>query len=326
MAELLLDYGCKIDVINDKGQSALYLAVWSHKLGMVEMLIAAGCDLNLQDSNGDSALMVCATKGYEDIMEVLLNNGSEINLSSNDGNTALHYGARHGRHTCLKLLICHKPDIEAKNMWNATSLLYAAESNHEECVTTLLQSGADITSQSRNKRTVLHYVASHGMVRCVKSLLCQHIHVDAPDADGNTPLMGAVIKNQPKTVQTLLQYGCQVHSIGRCSIGGAFTFCSPLEAAVHLGHLIIAKMLYAVGVPLEFLHCFDFCYIIRLNAPVSAWVQEMRSFPRSLLDICRIHIRSLLGTDLIHKTQLLPVPKMLQHFLAYHDLATFFKK
>ena len=308
--------------MDDKGRSALHLAVWSHKLGMVEMLIAAGCDLNIQDTYGDSALMMCATKGYQDIMEVLLSNGSDINLSNNEGDTALHYGARHGRNGCLKLLIHQKPDIEAKNMWNVTALLYAAECNHEECVMTLLQSGADITSQSRNKRTVLHYVASHGMVTCIKSLLRHHIHADAPDADGNTPLMTAVLKKQPKAVQALLQYGCQAHYIGRCSFGGAFTFCSPLEAAVHLGHLIIAKMLYAVGVPLEFLHCFDYCYIIRSNAPVNAWVEEIRSYPRRLLDICRIQIRGLLGTDLVHKTQLLPVPKMLQLFLAYYDLAT----
>ena len=321
VSEQLLASGCDLDHTDDKGRCALHLAVYSEKLSMVELLLGAGCEVNLRDSYGDTPLMLCATKGNSDIMEVLLNSGSQVNIQNNEGDTALHFGARHGKHACVELLIRYQTDMELRNMWQVTGLLYAAECRHEECVLALVRAGADITPQSRNQRTVLHYVASHGLVTCIKALLSKDIDADIPDADGNTPLMNAVLKNKHKAVQELLQHGCKVDYIGQCSFGGAFTFCSPLEAAAHLGYVEVAKMLYAAGGSLNFMHCYDFCYILRSNGCINAWVEEMRSGPRRLLESCRIRLRDMLGIRLRYKAQQLPLPKMLKLYLAYYDLS-----
>jgi hypothetical protein len=133
--------------------------------------------------------------------------------------------------------------------------------------------------------------------------------------------MNAIYRNQAEVVQALLQHGCEANYVGRCIYGGNFTFCRPLEAAVHLGRFGIAQMLYSYGSALEFMHCFDFCYIIRSFPKLSEWVDENKGQPRSLSEFCRIALKDALTPGINGKAKQLPVPNQMKLYIGFYDFA-----
>ena len=213
--------------------------------------------------------------------------------------------------------------LDDVNDWQHTPLLIACMQSMEQCAIALIQAGADIQVKCRNEKTPLHHAALKGMTDCVKSLLRRGADMNLVDSDDNTALMLAVMKNKPQTVLALLQYGSSTNILGRCVFDNHYTWCSPTEAATHLGHFDIAKMLYTVGGHFEFLHCFDNCFIIRSNKTIAHWMDELKARPRSLMDICRIRLREAVNKELnfLESVRSLPLPKCMKNYVAFYDLA-----
>lgn len=85
----LVRAGADVNKKNNKGETALLLAVPTDTDQLIEILINAGADLNAQDLNGNTALMNAIINGYNIIAEKLINSGADKNIQNNNGDTAL---------------------------------------------------------------------------------------------------------------------------------------------------------------------------------------------------------------------------------------------
>ena len=89
IAEIMLNQGAKVDLIDNKRVSALMHAT-EHGHLAVKLLIEHGACINLQDNEGCTPLMVACQNGHRDVVSILLDSGTfSTILQNNHGKTAL---------------------------------------------------------------------------------------------------------------------------------------------------------------------------------------------------------------------------------------------
>ncbi len=71
IAQLLLDYGAKVDETDGPGQTALMFAAESGYKEVVEILLAAGADPTIEDRNGETALDKAINKNHIEVLKLL---------------------------------------------------------------------------------------------------------------------------------------------------------------------------------------------------------------------------------------------------------------
>ena len=81
-----------------------------------------------------------------------------------------------------------------------------------------------IVSRCSSGRSALHHAAIHSLPRCLRLLLARGVCPDVADADGNTPLVLAVIHNRVDAVAMLLRDGCHVDIVGHCTVGDQYVW------------------------------------------------------------------------------------------------------
>uniref|UniRef100_A0A672N4T3 Serine/threonine-protein phosphatase 6 regulatory ankyrin repeat subunit C n=1 Tax=Sinocyclocheilus grahami TaxID=75366 RepID=A0A672N4T3_SINGR len=170
-------------------------------------------------------------------VEHLLDNGADPSLCNTKGYSAVHYAAAHGNKQNLELLLemCFNSLGDKESNGSISPLHLAVESGHWECVTVLIESGAYVDACDPVGRSVLYVASQRGHARCVELLLCQSASclltehrtanghseclrmllcseggadlVNVTDAEGQTPLMLAVLGGHTDCVHLLLERG-----------------------------------------------------------------------------------------------------------------------
>ena len=327
MVELLISCGCDIDRQSDRGRTALHMAVWNCSPNIVSCLLNAGAHTDLQDCYGDSAVMLCARKGCSDIMELLLISGAGVHQLSDEKETALHYAARTGHHDCLRLLIERSPlALEERTMWSYTPLLLSTLSGHSECSEMLMTLGADVHACDRSGQSVLHHAAIKDMPECMALLIERGAHPDIKNYEGNTPLILALKGQCVDSVSVLIQNGCDLNVMGRCTIQRRFSWYPALHIAFHSGNFDLVQMMVMAGCHIEPLRSLlvsepESLVVLEQNSSILDWLFEIcQSSPQSLLDCCKASIRRYLGRNIPHKAYLLPLPSDMKDYLVSIDL------
>ncbi len=101
LIEELLALGVDLQVTNEDGCNALWLACYSGSHEVIGRLIGAGIDIDLQNGNGATCLMYVSSNGKADLVELLLRYGANPKLKNFDDFTALDLAANR---ECLRLL------------------------------------------------------------------------------------------------------------------------------------------------------------------------------------------------------------------------------
>ena len=97
----LLAHGARVDVLNQDGCNALWLACYHGDPALVRKLVAVGAPIDQQNGNGASCLMYVSSNGKAELVEVLLELGADPTLKNFDDWTALDLAASPG---CLRAL------------------------------------------------------------------------------------------------------------------------------------------------------------------------------------------------------------------------------
>ena len=122
--QLLLDHGADINILDNKGRSALEYATgalnWSGTSKaeqVVKLIIKAGADVNVKSTLGNTPLMWATRAGNLKITKLLIERGANADDTDKDGNNALHYarnpGTKHAstikqnRQATIRLLCKH---------------------------------------------------------------------------------------------------------------------------------------------------------------------------------------------------------------------------
>jgi ankyrin repeat protein len=203
--------GFKINAADENGETALHFAVSGGHLAIVRILLDAGVSVNQADAYGYTALYMACQAGFADSVELLLEHGGDVYLKPiSSGKTCLHIAAQNIHKKIVDILLDHNSTTQFVNNLDkkgVTALMYAASNDMTgDIVATLLEYGADPNMNNNvNKETALHRACMNGNLEAVRQLMkSPHIHMDAKDAEGRTPMMLAEGNSGAREIADLL--------------------------------------------------------------------------------------------------------------------------
>lgn len=113
---LVEEIGVDVNLKDNAGNNALYIAIAWHRFEIANLLINNGADVNAKAENGLTPLHIAAWVGGVDIAESLIKKGADINeLEDNSGDTPLHRAAMKDRSEMIKYLVERGANITIKN-------------------------------------------------------------------------------------------------------------------------------------------------------------------------------------------------------------------
>jgi RNA polymerase sigma factor (sigma-70 family) len=124
--QILLDRGAKVDAADDRGQTALHMAVeWG--AGITKLLVDKGADVNARTKSGATPLMLAAAGNQPEgaqpeVVRMLLEKKADVNARDDAGRTPLMYAAENGRLENAKLLLSEGADVRRKDKQGHTAL------------------------------------------------------------------------------------------------------------------------------------------------------------------------------------------------------------
>jgi len=241
----LLKEHADVNLPEADGTTALHWAVHSNDLETTELLIRAGANVKAENRYGVAPLSEAANYGTAALVEALLKAGADANtLTTEKGETVLMTAARAGNTQAVKVLLDHGANANAKETFRGqTGLMWAAAENHPDVVKLLLAHGADpkIRSNERNTTppkltsgtpmapisrgglTALVFAARQGSLEAGKALVEAGADINQGDADGNTPLLIAILNNHDDLAQVLIDKGADVNAANKDGRTALFT-------------------------------------------------------------------------------------------------------
>jgi ankyrin repeat protein len=135
----------------------------------------------------------------------LLVRGVSSNLVDPERGPAITIAAQARAYRALRALLDSRlTDVDARNPRGETALMYAALHGELDVARLLLRRGAQVNMTGW---TPLHYAAVGGRTEVIALLLEHHAYIDAPSANGTTPLMMAAREGQFRAAKMLVEEG-----------------------------------------------------------------------------------------------------------------------
>ena len=168
VAELLLEQGGRVDVRDERQQTALYKAI--NRPGKVSL----------------------------GAVRFLLDHGADVNARRDDLWTPLHLAVNIGELSVAKMLLEHQADVDLRNAMGQVPLhlLSTQETSQKDSgsdiAKLLLERGANVNERDKNNATPLHLASYNQKLKVVRVLLNHGANTDAKDDQGKTPLQLAL--------------------------------------------------------------------------------------------------------------------------------------
>ncbi len=160
--KMLIKNGANIDVIDNRGLTALVGASTNGKLEVVKYLISQGADINIRtkakNNNDFTALIMASGGGHLEVVKFLVANGANVNDKTKGGGTALMAASANGHLSVIKFLISKGANINAKTNDGGTALIMASAYGHIEVMNYLIENGADVSAKDDSGKTALEYL------------------------------------------------------------------------------------------------------------------------------------------------------------------------
>lgn len=150
VAQVLLNYGARVNFQSNSDKSALMLAAIEGHVDMIRLLLDNNADPLLGDRAGSMAIHFAADFGHAPVVQLLLERGVSPNERDGKGWTPLHRCASLGGSAeVVKVLAHHGATVDAMEPNGNTPLIAATVSNRLQAVKELLKQGADPYLKSR---------------------------------------------------------------------------------------------------------------------------------------------------------------------------------
>ncbi|XP_064289486.1 ankyrin repeat and SOCS box protein 1 isoform X2 [Passer domesticus] len=244
----------------------------------VDFLLRKGAEIDLVDVKGQTALYVAVVNGHLECARILLKAGADPNGSRHHRSTPVYHAARVGRADILQELIRHGADVDVNQQLASRGpgaaprplttlvvcpLYISAAYHHLPCFRLLLQAGADPDFNCCGPINVRGF--SRGSPVCVLDAVLRH---------------GC----EPAFVRLLVDFGADLNLVK-----------------------VEALAVEATG-------------RVKVNAEALEVFKEARGRARSLLSLCRIAVRRILGKSRLDLIPSLPIPDPIKQFLL-HELS-----
>lgn len=209
----------EVDFRDVHGQTPLFLASGTCKIGLIKPLLTLEADATAVCNRGFTPLHAAAQTGAIDICERLLKASAIADAVSNNGRSALHLACNHGSLPILEMLLELNADVHRADCDGQTPLHLAAQGGHKRIVARLLMEGVDVNVADNRGRTPLHDAAAPiGLANCgraegielvpmVQQLLRFGAKPSIADKSGITPLHLCCFQGNIPAVRALLTTG-----------------------------------------------------------------------------------------------------------------------
>jgi ankyrin repeat protein len=124
-----------IDLRDDEGRTALFIALENKASRSAIALIDAGADVSICGDHARSPLIICSDAN---VAQLLLDRGADIHATDMDDRTALIQSSMDGHAEVVSLLIKNKADISVLDAYEQTALILASWHDRLDVVNTLL--------------------------------------------------------------------------------------------------------------------------------------------------------------------------------------------
>lgn len=206
--KLLLDLGADANVVVKYYGSPLMQAL-INGLGeeFIKILLDAKADVNISDDDGKTAVFVAVEHRRFDDLRTLHSRGVNLNHKANNGNTALTEEIKRTDPSLdvVKMLIDLGADVNAAKNLHAALDRWDLKALH--IVETLIESGADVNAKYDNGTSPLALAAS--ATKCPASTIAKlakaGAFIDSVDAKGMTPLLCGSKSGHTEAVKFLLE-------------------------------------------------------------------------------------------------------------------------
>ncbi|KAJ8028748.1 Ankyrin-1 [Holothuria leucospilota] len=213
--ELMLQYGCNIQLRDQCGYSAIHFATRRGNLDMMNLLIRRGADVHAEDLLGFPPLHIALQKGNRECAILLLKNGANPNMYYKDLGYEIHL-LRGDAPGCLEVLLEYGAKTTSVDVKGLTPLHAAVQSGNILYTYVLLKNGAEpnaVTSPAGRRKTdtavgktPLQIAAIAAEEKITELLLlfgadtnCRDNHLNTPlhfaSAHGSTAIMTMLVKN-----------------------------------------------------------------------------------------------------------------------------------
>ncbi|MFN7934789.1 MAG: ankyrin repeat domain-containing protein [Bryobacteraceae bacterium] len=196
IASLLLNAGADPSLTNELGIGPLMIAITNGAGEMVKLLLSKGANPNVARENGETPLMTAARLGQVETMRLLLERGASLNARDKKfGQTALMWAA--GTPAAVRLLVERGADVKAVTAsWDVKYVIYAPTTATLGKTGIPWNTDGEYVSKKGGQNALFFAVQKHD-VESARILMDAGIDVNAPAADGTTPLLAALYNWDP---------------------------------------------------------------------------------------------------------------------------------
>ena len=146
--DLMKIFAREVDVNHADGDrnTALFWASWGNDALTVDILLQYGARIDPVNDLFETPLMVASKLGHADVIKrLLLESDVDINYRDNNRRTSLSYASRFGRVEAVRLLLESGADTGMFGVHGRTPLFIAGRFGHQKIVELLLDRSADAT-------------------------------------------------------------------------------------------------------------------------------------------------------------------------------------
>lgn len=204
-------FNSSLDFLNDKGETALFVAIRHGQIDGVKMLLSAGARIEQETANKVNVFHVAAQHGNYDILELLLEYDDHvttnmINEPDITSYTPLVHAISNGHPKCVDLLISKRANVKVEvhiSDINVTTPLHiAASKNHFEICQIIIENDID-TIHAVNSLGLLplHEACCHGNRNIISLLLHNRADLSGHTGKSKLPPIDVLMNNISKPTE-----------------------------------------------------------------------------------------------------------------------------
>lgn len=150
--------------VDERGQTALYIACVYGHVAVAKTLLRAGANVNSRTPDGHTPTDAAIEGGYSGLLRELMWAGANLTSLDAEGYSLPLRAARDGKTMAMRELLGAGVDIidVVGRRSGKTALILAARGGHLEIVQGLLGAGADVLKGDKRGWTSLHFAAWKG--------------------------------------------------------------------------------------------------------------------------------------------------------------------